>query len=315
MSLRSAFRYDVHAYQTTPLTELDIFQPPAAEGSPTPRKTLVLFHGGGLLTGGRGMFIPVGLAAAVLAEGWIVVSADYSLLPQVSGASLLRDMAQLEAWLVAHAAAHGIDTDNIAVAGESAGVLVATLAAAHWRCIRPKALLDFFGMLDLTADWYTVRMATGPPAFLGTSADDPQEAEFAHILASSHVMTSDGYTAAPGGRARFLGWAFREGVLHDFYMGRHPAQRAMGISAVAQEMERELLPLRLADRMPPTWAIHGTADSLVPVDGSRRFVDALKAAAVEVEFVEVPDGEHGLEGLPSEQGTDLAVAFLLKWVR
>lgn len=44
---------------------------------------------------------------------------------------------------------------------------------------------------------------------------------------------------------------------------------------------------------PPFLMIHGTEDSLVPVEQSRRFLRALKNAGVEAELVEVPGGGHG----------------------
>jgi predicted peptidase len=43
----------------------------------------------------------------------------------------------------------------------------------------------------------------------------------------------------------------------------------------------------------PTWVWHGGADKTVPVDGSRKMVEALKAAgAKEVKYTEVPGVGH-----------------------
>ncbi len=43
----------------------------------------------------------------------------------------------------------------------------------------------------------------------------------------------------------------------------------------------------------PIWVVHGDADSVVPVEQSRRMVAALKKAGAEVRYVELPGVDHG----------------------
>lgn len=43
----------------------------------------------------------------------------------------------------------------------------------------------------------------------------------------------------------------------------------------------------------PVWVVHGEADSVVPVEQSRRMVAALEAAGAEVRYVEFPGVDHG----------------------
>ncbi|KAI5841227.1 Alpha/Beta hydrolase protein, partial [Tricharina praecox] len=125
--LSSTFACQTHTYQSAPTTALDVYKP--ANHCPASRhKTLILFHGGGLTTGSRDVFIPVGIATQLLNRGWIVISADYSLLPQASGLSLLRNLANIETWITENAAKEGIDTTNVAVGGESAGGYMSILA-------------------------------------------------------------------------------------------------------------------------------------------------------------------------------------------
>ncbi len=45
---------------------------------------------------------------------------------------------------------------------------------------------------------------------------------------------------------------------------------------------------------PPAFVCHAVTDSVVPVDNSRMYVEALRKNGVPVEYVELPRGEHGL---------------------
>ncbi len=57
---------------------------------------------------------------------------------------------------------------------------------------------------------------------------------------------------------------------------------------------RDASPVSHVDaRSAPTLIIHGTDDPIVPVDQSRRFARALKAAGVEGTFLEIPGEGHG----------------------
>lgn len=45
---------------------------------------------------------------------------------------------------------------------------------------------------------------------------------------------------------------------------------------------------------PPTFLAHSVTDEIVPVEESRRFAAALRAHGVNVEYLELPNGPHGL---------------------
>lgn len=52
---------------------------------------------------------------------------------------------------------------------------------------------------------------------------------------------------------------------------------------------------RITGKEPPYLILHGTADSLVPIDQSDRFYQKLKAAGVDVQYCTIPGGEHGFD--------------------
>ena len=62
---------------------------------------------------------------------------------------------------------------------------------------------------------------------------------------------------------------------------------------------------------PPFHIAHGDADRFVPVGQSRQLADALREAGVQVEFTEVPGGDHMWMGVPDTEAIfDAAVDFV-----
>ncbi|MCL4193385.1 MAG: prolyl oligopeptidase family serine peptidase, partial [Thermoguttaceae bacterium] len=54
--------------------------------------------------------------------------------------------------------------------------------------------------------------------------------------------------------------------------------------------------LQITDQTPPAFLAHARDDVAVPPENSRAFRDALKAHGVAVEYLELPEGGHGLFG-------------------
>jgi len=75
-------------------------------------------------------------------------------------------------------------------------------------------------------------------------------------------------------------------------------------------------PLRdITANFPPTIAVHGDADTIVPISGSIALLDILKKVGVETELVAVPGSEHGLN--PAEETkvyVQKGLEFLEKYV-
>ena len=61
-----------------------------------------------------------------------------------------------------------------------------------------------------------------------------------------------------------------------------------------------------AGDMPPFLVIHGDLDCLAPLEGARRFRDALRAAQGQVAYVEVPGANHAFELFPSLRSVPVA---------
>ncbi len=100
--------------------KLDVYYPegPTADAG---RPVVVWFHGGGLEAGQKE--IPEQLKG----KGYVVVGANYRLLPRVTVDQTISDAAEAVAWVFHHAADYGGDVRKIVVTGHSAGGYLAMM--------------------------------------------------------------------------------------------------------------------------------------------------------------------------------------------
>jgi acetyl esterase/lipase len=101
------------------LTALDVYPLAPRAGCP-PSPVLVWVHGGGWQAGDKGnrMADKRRLAAE---QGWVLVSVNYRLVPQVRYPVPNEDVAAAVAWVTEHAGEHGGDPARVALMGHSAG--------------------------------------------------------------------------------------------------------------------------------------------------------------------------------------------------
>ena len=90
---------------------LDIYYPENLQDCPV----VVWFHGGGLTSGNKG------ISNRLRDKGYVVVAANYRLLPNVTIDECLDDCAAALAWAFKEVSRYGGDPDKIFVSGHSAG--------------------------------------------------------------------------------------------------------------------------------------------------------------------------------------------------
>ncbi|MDV3456523.1 alpha/beta hydrolase [Sphingomonas sp. HF-S4] len=105
------------------------------------RPGICYFHGGGFSMGSVESFDIVGAALAE-ATGAVVASVHYRRLPEVDYPAAQDDCDHAFAWMQRQAEALGVDPKRIAVAGDSAGALLALATAAQ---AHPVCQLLFYG--------------------------------------------------------------------------------------------------------------------------------------------------------------------------
>jgi len=120
---------------------LDLYQP--SPDSQTSRPALVWVHGGGFSSGDKSNTVPVDIGQTFSKQGYVVASINYRLLgsgcvanPSQPSCTIAALEAQHDAqaairYLRANASTYGIDPARIAIGGESAGGITATLVGLH----------------------------------------------------------------------------------------------------------------------------------------------------------------------------------------
>jgi acetyl esterase/lipase len=107
---------------TTPML-LDVYRPEA----PAKRTAILLLHGGSWRHGSRTNLEPH--ATALVDRGFVVVVADYRLLPADPWPAQIRDVRAAIRWGRSHASELEVDQDRIVGYGFSAGAHLALIAA------------------------------------------------------------------------------------------------------------------------------------------------------------------------------------------
>jgi acetyl esterase/lipase len=133
---------------------LDVYRPGVGATQPSPRSypTVVMIHGGAWRTGS-----PKDNAAFnqhLAAQGYTVVAISYRLAPQYHFPAQLQDVQTALRFIQAHAAEYEIDLNKLAIMGRSAGGHLAKLAAYQPTAPTFKAVISYYGPIDLTAGYY-----------------------------------------------------------------------------------------------------------------------------------------------------------------
>jgi acetyl esterase/lipase len=113
------------AYGTQARQKLNIWAPNDATKDVSPRTVIVFFYGGSWKMGERDLYDFMGRALAE--RGYVVVVADYRLVPDVRFPGFVEDGAAAIAWTRANIATHGGNPDRIFVSGHSAGAHIAAM--------------------------------------------------------------------------------------------------------------------------------------------------------------------------------------------
>lgn len=116
--------------------KLDIYAP---LHSRTPRPVVFFIYGGSWMDGTRTDYDFVGRALAAL--GYVVVIADYRLVPEVEYPGFLDDGTAALRWVVDNIARHGGDPARLALMGHSAGAYNAVMQALDDGCLARAGLL------------------------------------------------------------------------------------------------------------------------------------------------------------------------------
>jgi acetyl esterase/lipase len=113
---------------------LDVYAPSHAKGLPV----VFWIHGGGWQTGDK-KDVQI-KPQAFMDKGFVFVSTNYRLLPDVDMGTIVRDVAKAIRWVHDHIAEYGGDPDRLLVMGHSAGAQLAALVCIDDRYLKAEGL-------------------------------------------------------------------------------------------------------------------------------------------------------------------------------
>ena len=131
---------------------LDVHSPPDAKNLPV----VFWIHGGGWQTGDK---TEVKLKPKTFVDkGFVFVSTNYRLLPDVEMETIFRDIAKSMHWVHDHIAEYGGDPNRIFVMGHSAGAQLAALICTDDRYLKAEgmSLVGIRGCVPVDGDTYDV---------------------------------------------------------------------------------------------------------------------------------------------------------------
>jgi arylformamidase len=131
---------------------LDVYSP--AEGKNHP--VVFWIHGGGWQTGDKSS-VQI-KPQAFMDKGFVFVSTNYRLLPQVDMGTIVRDIAQSIHWVHDHIADYGGDPRRLFIMGHSAGAQLAALICTDDRYLKAEglSLAIIKGCVPVDGDTYDV---------------------------------------------------------------------------------------------------------------------------------------------------------------
>ena len=240
--------------------QADVHQPPGDAVRPV----IVFIHGGALMMGGRQMTPkPGSLLQALLDAGYVVVSIDYRLAPQVKLPAIIDDVRDACEWVRRRGPElFRINPDELVVMGQSAGGYLTMMAGLRVQP-PPRALVSFWGYGDIAGKWY--------------SQPDP-------FYREQPLVTKEEAEKSAG--AKLYLFCRQQGLWPKVLTGRDPDAEPRAFDPFC--------PVRNVTRgYPPTLLIHGTKDTDVPYELSVQMAKELAAKGVAHQFITIPDGGHG----------------------
>jgi acetyl esterase/lipase len=119
------------AYGSLPRQKLDVYTPVGVSG---PRPVVVVFYGGSWNSGRRQDYAFLGKALS--SRGFVVVIADYRLVPEIRFPAFLEDAALAVTWVHDHARSFGADPARLFLFGHSAGAYIAAMVALDGKYLK-----------------------------------------------------------------------------------------------------------------------------------------------------------------------------------
>jgi acetyl esterase/lipase len=276
-----SFVKQTHTYKAVGKVEIqaDVYRADDARVRPV----VVWLHGGALINGSRNS-VPRQLLDLCRADGFVLVSFDYRLAPEVKLPAIIEDVQDAFRWLrdrgpkLFHA-----DPDRVVVTGGSAGGYL-TLMTGFCVKPRPAALVAYWGYGDVDGDWYTK-----PSEFYRKQAPLVDREEALRAVGATVLTATEGGSDEQKARGLYYLYLRQNGLWTVEVTGFDPGKEPRKLDPYC--------PVRnVAPEYPPTLLVHGTDDTDVPYELSAAMANELGRQNVPHQLVTVKGAGHGLSG-------------------
>lgn len=219
----------------------------------------------------------------------IIVTPDYRLLPESSGIDIISDLHNFYTWLHTNLASFlknsylqqtpTPDLSNILITGESAGGYMAVQSVLLGESKGVKAVIAHYPMIDLKDAWYS---KPGKKLIWGQTPSFPDgwlKRQLETAAKSAKPVTER--IPKDGEPDLFIAT-----LLEGQYTG------ILGSDSSLYPLENLKRIKEQGKALTPIWMFHGEEDTIIPMDGTLKFVqDAWESVYERI----VPGAEHGFD--------------------
>jgi len=246
------------------------------------RPVVVWLHGGALINGSRNS-VPRQLLDLCRTDGFVLVSFDYRLAPEVKLPAIIEDVQDAFRWLRDRGPKlFYADPDRVVVTGGSAGGYL-TLMTGFGVKPRPAALVAYWGYGDVDGDWYT------KPSEFYRKLPLVDREEALRAVGAKVLTATEGGSDEQKARGLYYLYLRQNGLWTVEVTGFDPGKEPRKLDPYC--------PVRnVSSEYPPTLLVHGTDDTDVPYELSAAMAKELGRQNVPHELVTVKGAGHGLSG-------------------
>jgi acetyl esterase/lipase len=288
-----------YTYKTVDGLDLqaDVYRPDDAKARPV----VVWIHGGALIMGNRNS-VPKNFYELCKSEGYVLVSIDYRLAPEVKLPAIVADVEDAFRWIHDKGPQlFAADTKRLVVSGGSAGGYLTLVVGARVQP-RPSALVAYWGYGDVDGDWYSKPSEHYRQQKLVTREEAYQQVGTQAVTGSESGLKN---------RGRFYLYTRQNGLWTKEVAGLDPVKD--------RDQLDPYCPVRnVTPQFPPTLLVHGTEDTDVPYEQSATMAKELARHKVAHELITVRGAGHGLSGGDPQRVTeahDQALGFIRRYLQ
>ncbi|KAI9282439.1 Alpha/Beta hydrolase protein [Umbelopsis sp. AD052] len=238
---------------------------------------ILYLHGGGMTIGHRNM-LPMAQVTKFTDKNWIVVSIDYRLIPESTFQDACQDVMDAYQWMKTEGKSlYGIDADNIAIIGSSAGARLA-LIAGYMLNEPPKCVVSLYGQTDFAvnnASWMSLR-----------KLEVTEEEAFSMVNKQAVCTSTEWESPEHKGRMAYLAWVVQHDQMLEAYFGKNYDE-----SLLQKYSPRS----NVHSSYPPTFVIHGKEDSLTPYTHAEAMYEALQKKNIKSQLLLVDGADHAFD--------------------